>query len=98
MSKGMNIRGIFLACAASCTVFSLAHAEDAVVADDPLQIQPVNVCEAYGPGYALMPGTATCMKVSGQLRYEKSISSDKRSGLVHGSNGRFTLDFETRSD
>ena len=38
-----------------------------------------------------MPGTDTCMKVSGQLRYEKSIgTSSSRSGGY--------LQFETRSD
>lgn len=71
-------------------------AKDAVVADQPGLMQPDNVgaCDAYGTGFAKLPGTETCVRVSGQVRFEERISNTSRSS----SHGRTTLDFETRSD
>ena len=71
-----------------------ARAEDAVVPNEFEQQQAVDACDAYGSGYFKLPGTATCAKVSGELRYEKHFSSggkDRTGGGGH-------LDFETRSD
>lgn len=89
----MKIRSLVLGCAAALAVLSGAHAEDAVVADDPLQMKNINVCDAYGAGYAQVAGTNTCMKISGQLRYEKRFGTS-----ANATHGRFSMDFETRSD
>jgi opacity protein-like surface antigen len=73
-------------------VISSAHAEDAVVPDEFDQQQAVGACDAYGTGFVKLPGTNTCARVSGQVRYEKHFSGSDSSG------GRTTLNFETRSD
>lgn len=89
----MKIRSLVLGCAATLAVLSGAHAEDAVVAEDPLQMQSVNVCEAYGAGFIKVAGTNTCVRVSGQVRYEKRFGTS-----ANATHGRFSMDFETRSD
>jgi len=89
----MKIRSIVLGCATALSMLSLAHAGDAVVPEDPLQMQNVNVCDAYGTGFSKIAGTNTCVKVSGQVRYEKRFGNDR-----NGSHGQFSMDLETRSD
>lgn len=71
-----------------------AAAGDAVVPDEfEQQQQAVGACDAYGKGFAKLPGTNTCMRVSGQVRYENRLSN--RSSTT---GGRLQMDFETRSD
>ncbi|UVC09684.1 porin [Rhizobium sp. TH2] len=88
----MYFRKFVLGAAAAFAVISAAHAEDAVVPNEFEQQQAMGVCDAYGTGFAKLPGTNTCVKVSGQVRYEKHFSGSDSSG------GRTTLNFETRSD
>jgi hypothetical protein len=92
----MHLKNFLLGGALALAFVSSSRAEDAVVAEDPLQTGNVNVCEAYGTGYALIPGTGTCMKAGGYVRHEKHFSQG--AGRRSGSSGQFTLDFETRSD
>lgn len=89
----MRYRYLFLGLVASCTVAPLAHAEDAVVPDEFEQQQAVGACDAYGAGFAKLPGTNTCVRVSGHVRIEKRYSN-RSSGF----GGQTVLDFETRSD
>jgi hypothetical protein len=94
----MKIAGLFLAFATVVAVGPVAHATDAVV-PDPLQAmepQSINACASYGTGFALIPGTQTCIRVGGQVRFDQSLSSGGRSG--ERSRGGTTLGFETRSD
>jgi hypothetical protein len=91
----MNIKILFFGSAAAFAAISTAHATDAVVADpdqSPLA-QPASACDAYGTGFVAVPGTHTCVRASGQIRFEERFSNTGRS-----SNGRTTMDFETRSD
>lgn len=92
----MNIRAIVLGMTVASAIASGARATDAVV-PDPSQAtddQNVNACDRYGTGYFQLPGTDTCARVSGQLRYQMGVSST----TGHTSGGRTTLDFETRSN
>jgi hypothetical protein len=89
---GMQFRQFVLGVAAALVVASASHAEDAVVPEAWEQQQAVGACDAHGTGFAKLPGTNTCVKVSGQVRYEKGFSDSSSSG------GRMRLDFETRSD
>jgi hypothetical protein len=92
----MVVKDILLGAAIALTIASGARAADAVVAD-PNQLggeQNVSSCDAYGTGFFKLPGTDTCARIKGQLRYEMGVTST--SG--HVSHGHSTLDFETRSD
>jgi hypothetical protein len=72
---------------------ALAHAEDAVVPNEFEQQQAVDACDAYGTGFAKLPGTDTCVRVSGHVRVEKRYSNRS-----DGFGSQTTLDFETHSD
>jgi hypothetical protein len=91
----MNIKGLLFGLAAVLVVVSGAHASDAVVPDETqsLGTEHINACDAYGTGFVAMPGTGTCVRVSGEVRYEQRFSNTGRASY-----GRTTMDFETRSD
>lgn len=62
----MNIKSLMLAAAASTAVASGAQAADLPVAPEPVDY--VRVCDAYGAGFFYIPGTETCLRVSGGVR------------------------------
>jgi hypothetical protein len=91
----MPIKPFALALAAIALSATTSIAEDAVVADEWEQQQAVGACDHLGTGFMKLPGTNTCARVSGQMRYEKHFSS-RRGG--DGTAGRMILHFETRSE
>jgi hypothetical protein len=64
----MNIKSLLLGSAAALAVVSGAQAADAIVAAEPEPMEYVRVCDAFGTGYFYIPGTETCLKISGELR------------------------------
>ena len=69
----MNIRSLFLGSAASFLAVSGARAADAVVVAEPEPVEYVRVCDVYGTGFYYMPGTETCLKVGGYVRYDIGV-------------------------
>jgi hypothetical protein len=65
----MNIKSLLLGSAAALVAVSGARAADAVMAE-PEAVEYVRVCDAYGAGYFYIPGTETCLKIGGYLRYQ----------------------------
>ena len=63
----MNIKSLLLGSAAALVAVSGARAADVVVAE-PEPVEYVRVCDAYGEGYFYIPGTETCMRISGYVR------------------------------
>lgn len=59
-----------LVAALAASTATLAHAADAVVAADPEPAEFVRVCEAFGTGYFFIPGTETCLKIGGYVRFD----------------------------
>ncbi|MDI7861151.1 porin [Rhizobiaceae bacterium n13] len=66
----MNIKSLLLGSAAALAVVSGAQAADAIVAAEPEPMEYVRVCDAFGTGYFYIPGTETCLKVGGRVRYD----------------------------
>ncbi|MGV2098130.1 porin [Rhizobium sp. 21-4511-3d] len=66
----MNIKSLLLGSAAAFAAVSGAQAADAIVAAEPEPVEYVRVCDAYGTGYFYIPGTETCLKIGGYLRFE----------------------------
>ncbi|WP_201026394.1 porin, partial [Paramesorhizobium deserti] len=66
----MNIKSLLLGSAAALVAVSGARAADAVVIAEPEPVEYVRVCDAYGAGYFYIPGTETCLRISGYLRYD----------------------------
>lgn len=54
-----------------------AHAADAVFAPEPEPVEYVRICDVYGAGFFYIPGTETCLRVSGYLRYQIGAASDE---------------------
>ena len=50
-----------------------------------------NPCAAHGPGFAALPGTTTCVRVSGYVRGEADVRSSR------GAYDRARLDAEARA-
>ncbi|MGB3502075.1 MAG: porin, partial [Mesorhizobium sp.] len=47
----------------------------AVMAPEPEPVEYVRVCDAYGAGFFYIPGTETCLKISGYVWYQVGASS-----------------------
>jgi hypothetical protein len=67
----MNIKSLILGSAAALVAVTGARAADAIVViPDPEPVEYVRVCDVYGAGYFYIPGTETCLRISGYYRYE----------------------------
>ena len=68
----MNIRMMLLGSAAAL-IAAPAFAADAIVAAEPEPVEYVRVCDAYGTGYFYIPGTETCLKIEGYIRFQVNV-------------------------
>ena len=109
----MNFKTLLLASAAALTAVTAARAADAVVIAEPEPMEYVRVCDAYGTGFFYIPGTETCLRIGGYLRYDIGVGFlghqdvfDKQD-LVNGvddrndayyKRARFALQLDSRSE
>ncbi|WP_315919539.1 porin [Mesorhizobium sp. SP-1A] len=82
----MNIKSLLLGSAAALVAVSGARAADAVVVAEPEPAEYVRICDVYGAGYFYIPGTETCLRVGGYIRYDAGF------GDVGAKGGRNTVD------
>jgi hypothetical protein len=95
----MNIKSLLIGSAAALVAVSAAQAADAVVAAEPEPMEYVKVCDAYGTGFFYIPGTETCLKIGGQLRYELNFEKvGKGGGVAFEHHSRARLNVESRND
>ncbi|MDG4885203.1 porin [Mesorhizobium sp. WSM4884] len=100
----MNIKSLLLGSAAALIAVSGARAADAVTVAEPEPAEYVKICDVYGSGYFYIPGTETCLRIGGYVRYDIGIgdvgsfdgakSVDHQDGDVHSTffkHARFTL-------
>ena len=71
----MNIKSLLLGSAAALVAVSGARAADAVVVAEPEPVEYVRVCDVYGAGFFYIPGTETCLAISGYVWYQISANS-----------------------
>ncbi|MCG8272999.1 porin [Aquamicrobium sp. NLF2-7] len=69
----MNIKSLLLGSAAALVAVSGARAADAIVVAEPEPAEYVRICDVYGAGYFYIPGTETCLKIGGYLRYDIGV-------------------------
>ncbi|MGB3833518.1 MAG: porin [Mesorhizobium sp.] len=74
----MNIKSLLLGSAAALVAVSGARAADAVVVAEPEPAEYVRICDIYGAGYFYIPGTETCLRVGGYIRYDASFGDAGR--------------------
>ncbi|MCC2609119.1 porin [Neorhizobium petrolearium] len=79
----MNIKSLLLGSAAALAAVSGAQAADAIVAAEPEPMEYVRVCDAFGTGYFYIPGTETCLKIGGYVRFQVDIG-DSTNGFNGG--------------
>jgi hypothetical protein len=61
-----------------------ASAADAVMAPEPEPVEYVRICDAYGAGFFYIPGTETCLQISGYVRYQMGTASDGETPNYNG--------------
>ncbi|WP_375659444.1 porin [Bartonella sp. MR30HLJHH] len=102
----MNIKSLFLSSTAAFLAISGAHAASTVIAE-PEPVEYIRVCDAYGKGYFYIPGTDTCIRLSGNVRADfiggdnidatsETELRDKRK--TYGASSRLTLVFQAASE
>ncbi|MGX9181460.1 porin, partial [Mesorhizobium sp. BHbdii] len=84
----MNIKSLLLGSAAALVAVSGARAADAVVVAEPEPAEYVRICDVYGAGYFYIPGTETCLRIGGYVRYDIGV------GDVGTFTGARTVDVE----
>ncbi|HWU64889.1 MAG TPA: porin [Ensifer sp.] len=82
----MNIKSLLLGSATAFAVVSGAQAADAIVAAAPEPMEYVKVCDAFGTGYFYIPGTETCLKISGMVRWQLNYSNAPLFGATNPTN------------
>jgi len=69
----MNIKSMLLGTAAGLLVASAASAADLPGEAVPAAVDYVKVCDAFGAGFFYIPGTETCLDISGRVRFRVSV-------------------------
>ncbi|MBR7651029.1 porin [Brucella oryzae] len=91
----MKLKNILCGCAATLVSISSAYAADAVIAPEPEAVEYVRVCDAYGAGYFYIPGTETCLRISGYVRYDAAGGDNVYGrGFYRSVDGAFASDVD----
>jgi Porin subfamily len=89
------VKSVLLGSAVGFVAVAAAHA-----ADLPLKAKPVEyvkVCSLYGAGYWYVPGTDTCIKLGGLMRFQMEWNANA-GGVPLSQGGAVTGGRETRAD
>jgi hypothetical protein len=90
----MKFRTLLLSTATAFSVVGGAQAADLTVAEP---VDYVKVCDAFGVGYWYIPGTDTCLKIGGYLRFDVNLHKDDRVVSINGtSTHQGAYDYMTR--
>ncbi|WP_208432455.1 porin [Bartonella taylorii] len=102
----MNIKSLFLSSTAAFLAISGAQAASTVI-PEPEPVEYIRVCDAYGKGYFYIPGTETCMRLSGNVRADflggDNVDATTDAELAtkrktYGASSRLTLVFQAASE
>ena len=102
----MNIKSLLLGSAVAAVAATGARAADAIVIAEPEPMEYVRICDVYGAGFFYIPGTETCLRIGGYMRYEMHYSDadwlDPDTGLVEDYRfwkyARFQLNVDARNE
>lgn len=81
----MSPKSLLLTSAALLMAATGARAADAVVVAEPEPVEYVRVCDVFGEGFFYIPGTETCLRISGYIRYRIGATNDD--GLILDADG-----------
>ena len=88
----MNIKSLLIGSAAALAAVSGAQAADAIVAAEPEPMEYVRVCDAFGTGFFYIPGTETCLKFGGYVRFQVNVQ--RGDGTTAGTSNGGTSDWD----
>ena len=94
------VKSLLLGSAAGLAAVSGASAAD-LGAKKPAPAEYVRVCNAYGAGFFFIPGTQTCLRVSGMARFDYDYSQGYQRGSSQTgmrAQGRIALDARTQTE
>lgn len=98
----MNIKSLLIGSAAALAAVSGAQAADAIVAAEPEPLEYVRVCDAFGAGYFYIPGSETCLRIGGEVRFTvgfgEDVGPDSTSDWYSATRGRVFFDTKTDSE
>ena len=94
----MNIKSLLIGSAAALAAVSGAQAADAIVAAEPEALEYVRVCDAFGTGFFYIPGTETCLKFGGYVRFQTNFGRDSSGTSDWDSFTRAQFEVDTRTD
>ncbi len=81
----MKLKSLLIGSAALMAAATGAKAADAIVVPEPEPMEYVRVCDVYGAGFFYIPGTETCLKIGGYVRYQIDWSeNDDNTGALLG--------------
>jgi hypothetical protein len=95
------VKSLLLGGAAGLVAVAGAQAADLPVKAKPVEY--VKICSLYGEGFFYIPGTDTCIKIGGWVRYDQYFGNTAGSGTPYysGSTGRNdsfdSADYQTRA-
>jgi hypothetical protein len=78
-----TIKGLLLGSAATIVAVAGAQAADLPVKAKPVEY--VKVCSTYGAGFFYIPGTQSCMRISGYVRYDLAVNQANAGPQITGS-------------
>jgi hypothetical protein len=76
----MNFKTLLLGSAAAMLVAGSAQAADLTVAEP---VDYVKVCDAFGTGFFYSPGTDTCIKIGGYVKFGTSFGNNSDLGVFN---------------
>ncbi|WP_320202881.1 porin [Agrobacterium rosae] len=94
----MNIKSLLIGSAAALAAVSGAQAADAIVAAEPEPLEYVRVCDAFGTGFFYIPGTETCLKFGGYVRFQTDFGRDESGTSDWNSFTRAQFEVDTKTD
>ena len=101
----MNIKSMLLGTAAGLMAVSAANAADLPGEAVPAAVDYVKVCDAFGAGFFYIPGTETCLDISGRVRFTVDYTTDtnlatavKTKRARFGADGRVDFDARTATE
>jgi len=91
-------KSLLLGSAAGLTVVAGAQAADLPVRKAAPAVEYVRICSAYGAGFFFIPGTDTCLRISGRVRAEyRAQEAFSRADAVSGFRGRGRINLDART-
>ncbi len=93
----MKLKTLLLGSAAAMIAVTGARAADAVVAE-PEPVEYVRVCDMYGTGFFYIPGTETCLRISGEIRSDYTYVDNDNAADTDSWAIRARLAFDARNE